>query len=581
MTGPNRREHAFGWLQAHRGDTLIFVAFFLITVILVGVSSDSVGFTRDEGYYFKAGEQYFGWFRELGESMRVGDWRRPFTQQVIDKHLKYNFEHPVLLKNLFALSFGLLKEQFGIFQQNATAFRFPAWLFAGLSVSLIFALARTLLPRRAAVLAALMWLSMPRAFWHMHLACFDIGVVAAHTWLVLAYLRGRRSVRGAIWVGVAFGLAAAVKHNVLIAPAFFVLHWLLVEAKAVRPDGSGFRIPPIPLAFFSMAIIGPLVFVLHWPYLWPAPMQRIGQYLGFHLQHEHYPILWFHDLLTAPPFPISFPFVMSAITVPVPVLLAAFVGVGMAVVVVVRFFVHRFQRGRGELECTRTALGDVGVEPSAAPALLLLLNAAFPFLLIALPSSPIFGGTKHWLNAWPFLCVLGAWAIEEGLVRARAALTRFAPIPDRRFQHVFALIALAIVLPGFWLTSRTHPYGLSTYNAVVGFARGAANAGFQRTFWGYESREVLPRVNADTKARGKIHFGDTNYDDWRFYRRDGLLRDDIGFSQHVRGADVAAVQPQGEFKKQWMDVLNEWQVDGPAGVVHIEGVPLLTVTFAP
>ena len=49
---------------------------------------------------------------------------------------------------------------------------------------------------------------MPRAFWHMHLACFDIPVVAAHTWLVLAYLHGRRTLRGALVVGIAFGLAA-------------------------------------------------------------------------------------------------------------------------------------------------------------------------------------------------------------------------------------------------------------------------------------------------------------------------------------------------------------------------------------
>ena len=65
------------------------------------------------------------------------------------------------------------------------------------------------------------------------------------------------------------------------------------------------------------------------------------------------------------------------------------------------------------------------------------------------------------------------------------------------------------------------------------------------------------------------------------YRRDGLLRGDIGYAGGVRGSSVASVQPQGEFKQQWIDVWNEWGDRSPDAVVHIEGVPLATVTFAP
>lgn len=560
-----------------RIDVAIGAALFLLTVVVVGLTADGIGYTRDEGYYFKAGEQYWGWFAELGRSVASGELSRPFEKAVIDRHLSYNYEHPVLVKNLFALSWGILKEQLGLFDRDGAAFRFPAWLFAGLSVSLVYALARSLLRRRAALLAALMWLSMPRAFWHMHLACFDIPVVAAHTWLVLAYLRGRRSLKGALVVGVAFGLAAAVKHNVLVAPAFFVLHWMLVEAKAPARTTSGFRLPAVPLAFFSMAIIGPLVFFLHWPYLWPDLFRRVGTYLGFHLNHEHYPILWFGDLLTKPPFPISFPFVMTAVTVPVPVLALFVLGAVLGSFVSARYIWCRFKGQRNE-EVTLVPLGTPEREHSASAALLLLLNVAFPFALIAMPSSPIFGGTKHWMNALPFLCVLGAWALEEGLARLGRALgeerARLMPV-------AFAALMVLVVLPGFAITARVHPYGLSSYNELVGFARGAANVGFQRTFWGYEPRLVLPFINEHAKKPRRLHFGDTNHDDWRFYRRDRLLDDDIGWSGNVRGSSVAAVQPQGEFKDQWMDVLNEWGVHGPDEVVHIEGVPLLTVTLKP
>jgi hypothetical protein len=74
------------------------------------------------------------------------------------------------------------------------------------------------------------------------------------------------------------------------------------------------------------------------------------------------------------------------------------------------------------------------------------------------------------------------------------------------------------------------------------------------------------------------------YDAWRMYERDQLLRQDIGYSKSVQGSAVVSVQPQGKFqselKEQWMEVMNVWNTQQPAIVVHVEGVPLLTVTFA-
>jgi hypothetical protein len=137
------------------------------------------------------------------------------------------------------------------------------------------------------------------------------------------------------------------------------------------------------------------------------------------------------------------------------------------------------------------------------------------------------------------------------------------------------------VLPGFFLSARVWPYGLGSYNELIGFSRGAANVGMQRTFWGYEAREVLPEVNERTPRGGRIHFGDVNADSHRMYGADGLLRPDIGIAGSVRGSNVAHVEPQGEFKQQQIDVWNEWQTRVPDVVVHAEGVPLSTLTFRP
>ena len=42
------------------------VFLFVLTVVCVGLTSSDIGYTRDEGYYFKAGRDYFGWFQYFG-----------------------------------------------------------------------------------------------------------------------------------------------------------------------------------------------------------------------------------------------------------------------------------------------------------------------------------------------------------------------------------------------------------------------------------------------------------------------------------------------------------------------------------
>ena len=157
-----------------RADRWLALCLFVGTVIVVGASAQSLGFTRDEGYYFKAGRLYAAWWQEL-----VSQPLSALTTRSIDEHLSYNPEHPFLMKGSFALSWALNQAAGQPFLQH-NALRFPAWIAAGLSTLFVFLLARQLLPRGPAVLAALCWISMPHVFWHMHLACFDVGVAAGY-----------------------------------------------------------------------------------------------------------------------------------------------------------------------------------------------------------------------------------------------------------------------------------------------------------------------------------------------------------------------------------------------------------------
>ena len=214
--------------------------------------------------------------------------------------------------------------------------------------------------------------------------------------------------------------------------------------------------PPIPLVLIACAVLGPLVFIATWPYLWHDPIARIGGYLAFHMNHEHYPASYFGALLVAPPFPWHFPFVMTVFTVPSPVLALGTLGLGVSAVRLVR------QR--------------------SLPDAVLFAATLLPVVLIAMPSTPVFGGVKHWFNALPTLCLLAArslmWVVEAGADRLRGM-----PAGAAKTRTALWTVGVALAVgPGVAGIARSHPDGIGYYNEIAGGYRGGAVLGMQRGF---------------------------------------------------------------------------------------------------
>src|SRR5688572_3610982 len=80
-----------------------------------------------------------------------------------------------------------------------------------------------------------------------------------------------------------------------------------------------------------MVVLGPVLFVALWPWLWFDTLARIGAYLGFHL--KHYPILLFYqgEIWEKPFAPWHAPFVLGFGVMPAPVIFLGLVGAGLAV----------------------------------------------------------------------------------------------------------------------------------------------------------------------------------------------------------------------------------------------------------
>jgi hypothetical protein len=557
-------------------DGCIALALALATFAVLFLHSREMGSTRDESFYFDAAESYSGWFRELARNPG-----RALEDTVISRHFEINREHPVLFKNLMALSAILFApNQAGHpWPQNdqggyTAAMRLPGHLNAALLIALVYLFGTAVASRRVGLFAALGFLLVPRHFYNLHLACFDMPITTAWLATIMAYRKARTSSCWGVACGVFWGLALAIKHNAFFIPVVLVLHWLLVDWRSFSFSRQGIRFPRIPLSFFAMLILGPIVFFLHWPFLWHQTFERVGFWLGFHLHHINYYWEFFGTLLTDPPFPWGYAFAVTAVTLPLPTLLLCAMGF-------LGILGERLGRPLATLGrwLGRLAGLTTGPAPDRRPGLepfdawLLLLNGFFPVLLLSLPWVPIFGGVKHWLPAMPFLMVLAGIALDRVLSALPARWGRLRLTLDRRFAAVAALV----LLPSLLGTLRVGAYGTIFYNELAGGVPGGADLGMQRQFWSNNVSGVLPWLNEHLPHNARLFLHECTVESFRTYQRDGYLRPDLRMAWSPDEADFVAYQYHREFVDAEYRIWNKVGQRKPLYGLYVDQVPLILV----
>lgn len=672
---------------------------YLVTLL----ATADVGVCRDETYYFHAGEQYITWVHRFASEVWQGRPLQSVTPQEIRRYWNYNWEHPPLAKlsigaswwfftrtwnpllqrlkmqvhptrgqpSRFAQGWNQFLSRFQV--SSLTAFRFAGMLWGSLIILLVYLWGVRVWNRRVGIFAAIAMMLLPRFFFHAHLAAFDVPVTAL--WLLVAYAFWR-SLQTPIWgllCGLAFGLALATKHNAWILPVPLGLYWLWQNWNRYRlkilHDGTYVvRFPPLPTAVYTSLFLGPLVLFLLWPLLWPANLfelaswqasfKQLGQYISFHLQHNHYDAYYFGVLHMEPPFPMHFPFVMTAITFPVVTLILCLGGIWFTMRQQ-RLGTHviwwgvRLVRGLWSLlrpillliltltllipaivfgvlwlafkileQLGRIVPGGVGVEvrrgfawlgagfgvlshdirewnrwlleeqtepaeykprpvgPADKTGLFWLINAFIPIAIIALPSTPIFGGTKHWMPAWPFLALLAGVGFERVCV---AMFSHDTPPQTSLRQHIWVgALGVLFLAPALIGTIRSHPHQLAYYNTLVGGPRGSANWKMQRTFWAPHTRQVLPWINQTWGKSGqpqqRVDFHDSNA--YWTYRNEGFLSPNIGewriTEPHAPSHAILFVH-QKWLHNQLYHTLSILGARAPSVGVYLDGVPLITV----
>lgn len=535
---------------------LPLAALYLWTLIR---SARTLGFSRDESFYFDAARRYMPWFELLVKSPKLA-----FDPSHIDAAWRANHEHPPLAKSAFALSHWLFYEKLHLFADASTAYRLPGMLFAVGCLLWIYREARARAGTLAAWVAALLFIGLPRVFYNAQLACFDVPVMAFWAFTLGAWQHAieRRSWRSALWFGVLVGLCLATKHNAWMLPAVIVPHALYISFTRRRRGAGQAEVAWRPL--LAGLTLGPAVFFASWPWIWHDTLARLRWYAGFHLNHEYYNMEFLGRNYFGPPSPIGYMPVMILATVPTITLLLAVVGLVLGG----RQLWRALRRGG------RSARGGL---PKVSERLVFdLLALAVPLGPFLLPSTPIFGGTKHWFPAYPFLLLfaargaapvlrsLGAW------LRARASL----PVVQRL---ALGACVLALVAAPLAETRHSHPFALSSYVPLVGGAEGAATLGLNRQFWGFTTQSLGPWFERETKVGDRIFIHDTTQGAWAQMQTEGRVPKGRRGVLSPSESNVGIVHHELHMAEAEANLMTVYRTGTPVHVLTHDGVPIITV----
>lgn len=577
-------------------------ALFVIGFLLLLLTEKPVGFGRDESVYFHASESHGRWFELLATSPLVA-----IKDETISRHFEFNHEHPALMKNLSGLSYLLFHDKVKLLRP-ATAFRMPAFFFGALMLPLIFGLARRQLSMGASLFAAISFFLVPRQFFHSHLDCFDVPIATMWVLTVYCFVEALEKPWWWLYTGLAFGGALAAKHNAYFIPVTLLpfilwkgwkltrtaptalglfgaingvflfgafLYALMVMALGGPRFLATFELQSPQLLLFigvctagvyltwklhkvhvqafrtiaplvAMAVLGPVVFYLHWPYLWHHPVDRTAWYLNFHLTHNHYTWFYLGELLRAPPFPLMYVVVKTALTVPTSLFVPMVLGFGWV--------------------CIRAVRGQASLLEG-----LIAVNAVMSIALISHPNVPHFGGVKHWFPSMPFLALLAGVSVERGAQGLSTWLKRVHP------QTVLVALCVVLGLPGAIATARVYEFGTSAYSELAGGLPGAASLGMQRQYWANNLTGVLPWLNANAKQGERVFFHENHGGQIRDSQRNGLLRPDITMVGSPNEADTSIYQYHQEFREQEFNI---WQVYGttrPVYGLYLDETPQIVV----
>jgi 4-amino-4-deoxy-L-arabinose transferase-like glycosyltransferase len=460
-----------------RTEKLIALELAGFTILLLVITVPQIGLTWDEPTYIVAAETYPAWYGEL-----VRDPSFALSPEGVAKYWEYSHEHPPLSK----VWSGFVWLGARRFLDDLTAHRLGNILMAGVLVALLYNLLAGRYGHLAGLVAAFALLTMPRFFFHAHLAALDVPVTAMIFGVTCIFWLGHER-PGWSWtllLGLAWGLALATKINALFISPIVLLLWTLL----FRPRRQLF------VRLVQMGCIGAVTFVLCWPWFYHDLSNRLESYIGF-MTTDRLPVeQYYFGSLYAPPA-WHFPFVMAIIVVPVSIILLATVGA---------FYIisRRDERPFGGL---------------------ILLSIFVSLAVFSTGQGQVFDNERLIMPVFPYLAALAGVGFVRIVPVAAQALARKGIVQGK---HQLVLVLLAVTFaPHLILALDLYPHLLSYYSEAIGGAYGAHRLRLETTYWCETYSEVLTYLNTQP-AYNAVVWAECQ-DVLVYYQLHGRLRPDL------------------------------------------------------
>lgn len=399
------------------------------------------GMTLDESFNIQQGAYCFEAFCHHGPLLFT-----PTVAQKVFGSPDYFPDHPPLGRVLLAAAHEATSWAIpgaGRSAYHVPAARLGSCFALAVTVFLLAEFTRRRYGQTTAVTAALALMLMPCVIGHARLAVLETSTMLA--WLATfvplwAWWTGPAAptTKQSLISGVLWGLLLATKvQGILVPPLVFGWAVWQFRTRAVRP-----------LVLWS--VTGLVVVFAAWPWLWLDPIGHTSSYLLKASQRPTIYVWYLGQRWTDKTVPWHYPFVITAITVPL---------------VVFALFVLRLYRRRFE-----------------AIEQLILLSVLWPLLVFALPGTPVYDGSRLFLVIMPALALLAA----QGAVGFAAP----DPVADRNQASVgrsdrisLAKWVCLLILSVPAVFKVLDPFSLDSYGVLVGNAAGAERLGMEASYW--------------------------------------------------------------------------------------------------
>lgn len=474
-------------------DKLIVLLLAVFTILLLLFTAPRIGLTWDEPTYIVAAETYPLWYREL-----IARPSYALSTDGISEYWGISHEHPPLSKVWSGFMWLIARH----FLDDLTAHRLGNILIAGGLVSLVFLMVRRHYGRTAGLVAAFSLLTMPRFFFHAHLAAIDVPVTAMIFAVIFIFWMGHDHT-GFFWtlaLGLAWGLALATKINAFFIPPIVLLVWIPL----FRPRVYLFA------RYALMGLIGIGIFILSWPWLYHDLFYRLISYVGF-MTIRRYPVeqYYFGELLAPPPW--HFPFVITVLVVPASIMILAAIGA-------LSMLRHKEERALGGL---------------------FLLSAFFSLAIFTTGLGQVFDNERLMMPVFPYLAALAGVGFARIIPVVGHFLARKGMVLQKR-QLVLPLLAI-LFAPHLVLALELYPHLLSYYSEAIGGVYGAKILRLETTYWCETYSELIAFLNTHA-APGAVVWAECP-DVLVYYQLHGKLRRDL---QIVNGPEAVSAFPQIE-----------------------------------